>query len=175
MFRSILEYQKSQLLLWSFLRSSQFLPCQNSPSQNIAIFIFLITKSGFPKTVLSFLRYLTPAFHNNLPNKSSSWVPFPLFADIFLCRCSFVRRSIIFLVLKAVHTTSVMQKYLFILKLRVCFAGKHKKALLFYRETFNYPDFGGRSSRNVARFSGVTRNVLSYSKHTLPCSCEHQV
>ena len=25
------------------------------------------------------------------------------------------------------------------------------------------------------RFSGVTRKVLSYLKHTLPCSCEHQV
>ena len=37
------------------------------------------------------------------------------------------------------------------------------------------PDFGGRSSRNVVRFTGVTRKVLSYSKHTLPCSCEHQV
>jgi hypothetical protein len=69
----------------------------------------------------------------------------------------------------------IWQKYLFILKLRVCFAGKHKKALLFYRETFNYPDFGGRSSRNEARFSGVTRKVLSYSEYTLPCSCEHQV
>ena len=37
------------------------------------------------------------------------------------------------------------------------------------------PDFGGRSSWNAARFSGVTRKVLSYSKQTLPCSCEHQV
>ena len=36
------------------------------------------------------------------------------------------------------------------------------------------PDFGGRSSRNAARFSGVTRNVLSYSKHTLLCSKEHK-
>ena len=143
MFRSILEYQKSQLLLWSFFRSSQFLPCQNSPSQKIAILILRITKSGFPKTVLSFLRYLTPAFRNNLPNKSSSLVPFPLFADIFLYRCSFVRRSIIFLVLKVVYTTTKLQKYLFNLKLRACCADKHKKALLFYREIFNYPDFGG--------------------------------
>ena len=31
----------------------------------------------------------------------------------------------------------------------------------------NSPDFGGRSSRNEARFSDVTRNVLSNSKHTL--------
>lgn len=156
-------------------RSSQFLPCQNFPSQNIAILILRITKSGFPKTVLSFFRYLTPAFHNNLPNKSSSLVPFPLFADIFLYRCSFVKRSIIFLVLKAVYTTSKVQKYLFNLKLRVCFADKHKNALLFYRETFNYPDFGGISSRNAARFSGVIRKVLNNSKHTLPYSCEHQI
>ena len=41
--------------------------------------------------------------------------------------------------------------------------------------TYYYLDFGGRSSQNAARFSGVTRKVLSYSKHTLPCSCEHQV
>ena len=39
----------------------------------------------------------------------------------------------------------------------------------------NSPDFGGRNLQNAARFSGVTRNVLSYSKHTLPCSGEHQV
>ena len=29
------------------------------------------------------------------------------------------------------------------------------------------PDFGGRSSWNAARFSGVTRKVLSYSN--IPC------
>lgn len=36
------------------------------------------------------------------------------------------------------------------------------------------PDFGGRSSWNATRFSGVTRKVLSYSKHTLLCSEEHK-
>ena len=39
----------------------------------------------------------------------------------------------------------------------------------------NSPDLGGRNLQNAARFSGVTRKVLSYSKHTLPCSGEHQV
>ena len=91
----------------------------------------LITEVGFPKTVLLFLQYLTPAFHNNLPNKSSGLVPFPLFADIFLYRCSFVRRSIIFHVLKAVYTTSKLQKYLFNLDLRGCCAYKHKKHCRF--------------------------------------------
>ncbi len=38
-----------------------------------------------------------------------------------------------------------------------------------------FPDFGGIISRNAARSSGVTRKVLSYSKHTLPCSGEHRV
>jgi len=50
----------------------------------------------------------------------------------------------------AVYTASEIQKYLFNLKLRTCFADKHKKALLFYRETFNYSDFGGISSWNAA-------------------------
>ena len=36
------------------------------------------------------------------------------------------------------------------------------------------PDFGGRSSWNAAMFSGVTRKVLSYSKHTLLCLEEHK-
>ena len=93
-FRSILECQKSQLLLWSFFLISQFLPCQNSPSQNIAILWPLITKSGLPNTDVSFLRYLTPAFQSNFPNRSSSLVPLPLFAAIFLWRCSFVKWSI---------------------------------------------------------------------------------
>ena len=39
----------------------------------------------------------------------------------------------------------------------------------------NSPDFGGRSSRNEARFSGVTRNVLSNSKHTLLCAKAHHL
>ena len=94
MFRSILECQKTQLLLWSFFLISQFLPCQNSPSQNIAILWPLIAKSGLPNTDVSFLRYLTPAFQSNLPNRSSNLVPLPLLATIFLWRCSFVRWSI---------------------------------------------------------------------------------
>lgn len=52
-----------------------------------------------------------------------------------------------------------------IAKIQKFFQTEEKLAFKMYS-----PDFGGRSSRNAARFSGVTRNVLSYSKHTLLCS-----
>ena len=38
----------------------------------------------------------------------------------------------------------------------------------------NSPDFGGKNLQNAARFSGVTRKVLSNSKHTLLCLEEHK-
>ena len=43
-----------------------------------------------------------------------------------------------------------------IAKIRKFFQTEEKLAFKMY-----YPDFGGRSSRNAARFSGVTRKVLS--------------
>ena len=56
-----------------------------------------------------------------------------------------------------------------IAKIQKFFQTEEKLAFKIYS-----PDFGGRSSRNAARFSGVTRNVLSNSKHTLLCSKEHK-
>lgn len=55
-----------------------------------------------------------------------------------------------------------------IAKIQKFFQTEEKLAFKMYS-----PDFGGRSSRNATRFSGVTRNVLNYSKHTLLCS-EHK-
>ena len=49
-----------------------------------------------------------------------------------------------------------------IAKIRKFFQIEEKLAFKMYS-----PDFGGRSSRNAARFSGVTRKVLS--TQNIPC------
>jgi hypothetical protein len=49
-----------------------------------------------------------------------------------------------------------------IAKIRKFFQTEEKLAFKMY-----YPDFGGRSSRNAARFSGVTQKVLS--TQNIPC------
>ena len=56
-----------------------------------------------------------------------------------------------------------------IAKIRKFFQTEEKLTFKMY-----YLDFGGISSTNAARFSGVTRKVLSNSKHTLLCSEEHK-
>ena len=93
-FLSILANQNFLLVLWSDFLTSQSLPCQNSPSQKMAILLDLKTKSGLPITVLQFLRYLRPEAHINLPNMISMDVPEALLALILRLRCSGVSLSI---------------------------------------------------------------------------------
>ena len=70
-FSSILAIQYS-LLRFSFdLRSSQFFPCQNSPSTKMAILYFRIAISGEPGSRLSFSLYRNPRCHRRFAKSTS--------------------------------------------------------------------------------------------------------
>lgn len=71
MLRSIFGIQNSRFDLIAFAARTQFRPCQNDESQNTAILLPTITKSGFPGIRRYCLRYLSPVAHIARPKAVS--------------------------------------------------------------------------------------------------------
>ena len=83
-FSSILAIQYSRLRFSLDLRSSQFCPCQNSPSTKMAILYFRMAISGEPGSRLSFNLYLNPRCHSRLARSTSALPCFRWTRDIRL-------------------------------------------------------------------------------------------
>src|ERR1035437_820395 len=94
-FSSIFFHQNSRFVLIRCFSISQSFPWKYSLSMKIAILYFLIVRSGFPKTDLSFFLYLIPLAHKALARNTSIFVFLLRIAFMFFVRCSAVKTSML--------------------------------------------------------------------------------
>lgn len=112
MLRSIFGIQNSWCDLKSCFLFSQLYPCQNSLSQNTAIFLLIKTISGFPQIELTFFRYRNPLDQSSLISIISIFEPLFLTAFIFFVICSGVFLLNIITLNESIHYTIMIVSHL---------------------------------------------------------------